>query len=286
MGRVVITGSSGLVGTAVVSYALRETNHHLILADTKPPRNEEFLNHPRVQHFTADLTVPENWTHVCKGADALIHLSAVFVHQVGPWKTHNTNVVLSWNALCAAVEARVTRVALASSVNAIGGLYNKECPGYKYFPVDENHPPLTEESYSVSKLILEAQADCIARANPDIRIASIRPHFVADTKPVLPVDAEGRKDLWGWVNSEAIARAFFLGLEMKEKGVRGHEAFFIVGPEHCCDGNDAKDLANRFYPNTMLKSELSPRQGFFSCSKAEQILGWKHEGGAVPEGNW
>ena len=173
------------------------------------------------------------------------------------------------------------------SINAIGGLYNKECPKYKYFPLDEDHPPLTEESYSLSKQVIEAQADCIARANPDIHIASIRTHFVADKKPTLSAEEEVRKDLWGWTNSEAISRAFFLGLEMKEKGVRGHEAFYIVGPEHCCDGYDAMDLAKRFYPDTPVKTELSRKQGFFSCRKAEQMLGWKHEGGgAVPEGNW
>lgn len=152
--------------------------------------------------------------------------------------------------------------------------------------MDENHPPLAEESYSVSKLILEAQADCIARANPDIHIASIRPHFVADKKPTLPVEGEVRKDLWGWINSQAVARAFFLGLEMKERGLPGHEAFYIVGPEHCCDGSVARDLAKRFYPDTALKTELGPKQGFFSCMKAERMLGWKHEGGAAPVGNW
>jgi len=165
-------------------------------------------------------------------------------------------------------------------------LYNKECPKYKYFPLDEDHPPLTEESYSLSKQVLEAQADCIARLNPDIHIASIRTHFVADKKPTLSAEAEVRKDLWGWTNSEAISRAFLLGLEMKEKGIQGHEAFYIVGPEHCCDEHDAMDLAKRFYPETPVKTELSRKQGFFSCRKAEQMLGWKHEGGAVPEGNW
>lgn len=49
------------------------------------------------------------------GADALIHFAAL----AQPWHasqaaTHNINVSLSYNALCAAVEAGVKRVVMAS----------------------------------------------------------------------------------------------------------------------------------------------------------------------------
>lgn len=141
----------------------------------------------------------------------------------------------------------------------------------------------------MSKLVLEAQADSIARANPSsVYIASIRPHFVTDSKPTLELEAETRKDMWGWTPSESVARACFLGLEMKERGLKpGHERFFIVGEEHCCDGYESMDLAARYYPDTEIRGgKLGPKQGFYSCEKAERVLGWKTEGGANPIGGW
>ncbi|KAF8309897.1 hypothetical protein DL93DRAFT_2062538, partial [Clavulina sp. PMI_390] len=233
---------------------------------------------------------------VLKGADALIHLPAIYGAKWDKFSIGNTNPVLSWNALCSAMDAGIQRVVMMSSINAIGGLFNKECPKFSYFPVDEDHPSIAEDAYSASKQILEVQADCTARlvnqpnSDKKIWIASIRPHFVADEKLKLELDAETRKDLWGWTNREALARACFLALEMKERGVSpGHERFFIVGEEHCCVGQNAMDMAAKYYPNTEIRTEgsrLEPQQGFYSGAKAERLLGWKHTGGENPRKEW
>lgn len=49
------------------------------------------------------------------GAEALIHFAALAQPwHAGPAATHNINVSLSYNALCAAVEAGIKRVVMAS----------------------------------------------------------------------------------------------------------------------------------------------------------------------------
>ena len=118
MGRVVITGCSGVVGSAIVSYTLQFTKHSLVLVDLKPPSSieEEFLKTraDRVERHSLDLRDFSAWAQVMQGADALIHLAAFAQPtHVPPHVTHNTNVTLSYNALQACVEAEVKRVVMA-----------------------------------------------------------------------------------------------------------------------------------------------------------------------------
>lgn len=112
MGRIVITGSSGVVGSAIVSHALATTNHHLVLVDSKPPLVQ--ADSLRVSRVTADLTVYETWRDILEGADALIHLAAFAQpYHATPAVTHDTNVMLSWHALRAAADAGINRVVIA-----------------------------------------------------------------------------------------------------------------------------------------------------------------------------
>lgn len=73
---------------------------------------------------------------------------------------------MSWNALNVAADLGIDRVALASSVNAIGmgmscshsvprrmltrAVFSKR-PRFDYLPVDEAHPYYPEDAYSISK---------------------------------------------------------------------------------------------------------------------------------------
>lgn len=57
MGRIVLTGSSGLVANAVIDYILNETRHDAVLIDAKQPKT--LIEDSRLQYVTADLTDPE-----------------------------------------------------------------------------------------------------------------------------------------------------------------------------------------------------------------------------------
>ncbi len=46
-------------------------------------------------------------------------------------------------------------------MNAIGGAFSQS-PKYDYFPLDEQHPTYAEDPYSLSKWVLEQQADAFA----------------------------------------------------------------------------------------------------------------------------
>lgn len=112
-------------------------------------------------------------------------------------------------------------------------------------------------------------------------IASLRfHHCVPEKKETANQLKESRKDLWGYVLSESAARACLLALDVPW---RGHEVMFVVSNQHSAQGSNAEEMAKTFYPKTKRKSgPLSPSQGFYDCSKAERLLGWKHEGGKQP----
>ncbi|KZT56256.1 NAD(P)-binding protein [Calocera cornea HHB12733] len=283
--KVVITGASGVVGRALVQAALAHTQHTLLLVDLLPPA--EPLTDPRVSYTTADLLDYDVFLRLLQGAGGLVHLAGFANPRLAsPARVCNTNTSLSYNALCAAAEAGVSKVVLASSVNAIGGAWSPGEPQYVYFPVDELHPSTPSDAYSLSKQLLEQQAHSVARAHPWMSITSLRLHAVLPRGQGLHIaNAErARKDLWGWTDPAEAARACLLGLEV---GWKGSEAVFVVMPTHRAGEEDAQEMRERFWPAVEVRTgsgRLEKEQGFYDCGKAERVLGWKAEGGKMPGG--
>ena len=128
--------------------------------------------------------------------------------------------------------------------------------------------------------ISEIQADSIARRYPDMRIASLRLHWAIPNREfACHNDPDARKgDLWGWVQKESGAKAFLLAVTDDGAEWCGHEAFFIAAPD-ITEPFHSKDLHEQFYGDVPIKEgkSLEGRSSFFDSSKAERLLGWKHE---------
>jgi len=229
---------------------------------------------PFVQLDTTDYDAFEK---ALAGCDALIHLAAIpGPHHYPDHVVHNNNVVSSYNALRAAAALGIHRVCQASSINAIGGVYSR-WPKYDYFPVDEEHPTYNEDPYSLSKWICEMQADSIVRRFEDMKIASLRLHGVVSERKISErwqksSDTVARH-LWGYTLSSATARACLLSLTAD---FEGHEPFYIVAPDTMMDV-PSLELKERYFPDVEVRGDLSGNRGFFDCSKAERLLGWRHE---------
>ncbi|HZG68799.1 MAG TPA: hypothetical protein VEZ12_18800, partial [Herpetosiphonaceae bacterium] len=54
------------------------------------------------------------------------------------------------------------------------------------------------------------------------------------------------------------------------------EAFYIVAPDTAVD-QPSLALAERYFPGVQIRGDLSGGRGFFDCSKAERLLGWRHD---------
>ncbi|CAE6396030.1 unnamed protein product [Rhizoctonia solani] len=284
--HIVIAGSSGSVAESLIHITLSSTTHTLTLVDHKSPPEDKKISDPRVKYETRDLRQYKEYAEVVKGADGLVHLAAFAQPYLAtPDVVHNSNVALSFNALQAASEAGIRFVVLASSVNAIGGIYSQERNvKYYYFPVDEKHPSFADDPYALSKSIAELQAEVFARAHPNMSISSLRFHHVVSEKKRLSGEESLKKnslDLWGWTESFAAGRACLLALEVEWTGA---EVMYIIGEEQCVLPGECttEELAKRYFPEATLRKDFGPQEGFFDCSKAERLLGWKHVGGRQP----
>ena len=166
----------------------------------------------------------------------------------------------------------------ASSVNATGLAYSR-WPRFDYFPLDEEHPTYNEDPYSLSKWICEEQGNSFARRYEQMTISSMRFHWVVPERATA-VQAKGysqtdavAKNLWAYTRFNSAARACLLSLTADFKG---HEVFYIAAPDTVAD-IPSLELKQKFFPNVPVRGDLSGNKSFFNSSKAERLLGWKHD---------
>lgn len=277
--RIAVTGSSGLLGGAVVSLAA-QCGHTVVAIDQAEGKGAVLGEQPRgrIVSKLADASSHAELQQAMDGCEALIHLAAnPSPHDAPAHRVHNNNVTSTYNALDIAASQGINRVCLASSVNAIGGAYSRR-PRYNYFPLDELHATFSEDAYSLSKWIGEVQADSIARRFSNMSIASMRFHQVVKSREVAR-SRSGRnpeiaaKHLWGYTTEDAAARACILSLEAT---FVGHEIFYIVAPEIAVN-QETMELCQQFYPQVPIKSDLSGNRALFDSSKAARLLAWRHD---------
>ena len=274
--RIAVTGGTGRVGRAIVEMALAD-GHEVVSIDQTPPTKN--TQQPKLTFIQADLTDYQAFLQAIGGSDALIHMAAIPAPGHHPdHQVHNNNVVTSYNALRAAVEVGITRVCQASSVNATGLAYSR-WPHFDYFPLDEQHPTYNEDPYSLSKWICEEQGYSFARRYEKMVIASLRFHGVVPKRSDMVqalhhghTDAM-TKNLWAYTLSEAASRSCLLSLTAD---FTGHEVFYIVAPDTITN-TASLELKEKFYPDVPVRGDLSGNKSFFDSSKAERMLGWKHD---------
>ncbi|WOO84293.1 Putative dihydroflavonol 4-reductase [Vanrija pseudolonga] len=291
--KIAITGCTGIIGTHVVRYAL-EQGHDVVAID-RAPRDKGLaaigITDEGFKYVEADATDYDAFKAAAEGCTALIHLAAVYtlrapdgtiLREVPQHVIHNTNTAMSWNALSVAQALGIKRVAMASSVNAVGMIFSN-LPQFDYIPLDEKHPLYPEDAYSVCKRESEIQCEAFARRYPGMRIASLRFHWVIpDSLAYDPVALDEKKgterDLWGWVSTSQTARACLLSLTAPESTFPpGHEAFFIVAPT-AVQRRLSSELLEEHYPEIKdIRRTFTGNEGFYDVSKAEKMLGWKEK---------
>ncbi|HHY49011.1 MAG TPA: NAD(P)-dependent oxidoreductase [Alphaproteobacteria bacterium] len=267
-----MTGGSGGIGRAITAAALARGDE-IVSID----RVEAAERHDGVRYVVADMSEYDKLVEAFSGCDAVVHMAAIPSPGRHPdHVVHNNNVVGSYNALRAAVENGIMRICQASSVNAIGHSYSRS-PRYDYFPIDEQHPNYGEDPYSLSKWICEQQGDAFARRYEGIRIASMRFHWVvperAKAARAFNPDPSPAHHLWAYTRFDSAARACLMSLEAP---FTGHEAFYIVAPDTTMDV-PSRELAARHFPDVPIRGEFAGNASFFNSSKAERMLGWKHD---------
>jgi UDP-glucose 4-epimerase len=270
--RIAVTGGNGDLGRTLVPFLITQ-GHDVVSIDLALPPELR----PGVRHLVGDAADFGQLLGCLRDCEAVVHLAAIRSPQHHPEHTvYATNTVASYNLLSAAATLGIARVCLASSVNATGAAFSRQ-PRFDYFPLDEAHPTYCEDPYSLSKWVLEQQADAFVRRFDWLRVASLRFHWILDSEQHARAVSSGSpfvwRHLWAYTNTQAAARAC---LQAVTADFSGHQVCYIVAPRTVMDEPSAA-LAARHFPDTPIRGELADNAGFFNCTKAERVLGWRHE---------
>ncbi|MEA2395846.1 MAG: UDP-glucose 4-epimerase [Solirubrobacteraceae bacterium] len=167
--RVVVTGATGNVGTALVRALGRDDAVEEIVGVA---RRRPAWNAPKTTWAPADVA-RDDLEAVLRGADAVVHLAWLIQPSRDERVTRAVNVEGSARVFDAAARAGVGAIVHASSV----GTY---APGPKDRAVDESWPATGVPSsfYSRHKAEVERRLDAFEQAHPEIRVARLRPGLI------------------------------------------------------------------------------------------------------------
>lgn len=193
--KVVITGASGNMGTALLRSIPRDGPELVAIARRRPPRGR--APYDRARWVECDIGDPAAATLLPKvfaGADVVVHLAwAVHPQRTDPPLTR-TNADGTANVLHAVAAAGVRQVVCASSVAAY-------TPAPRWSRVDEQWScgGLPASAYSRGKAELEAQLDEFEHRRPTVRVARIRPCAV--------VQGDAAAEMGEWLFGRWLPRA-------------------------------------------------------------------------------
>ena len=151
MSRVLLTGAAGHIG--------RATAARLIVAgwDVRAIDLAPDAEIAGAEYRRCDILNYADVLAAMQGCDAVIHMAAIRNPGLAPGHdVFRVNAAGTFNVFEAAAAVGIRRVVQASSINALGCYYNLGDFAPQYFPIDEAHPSLTTDPYSLSKVVGES----------------------------------------------------------------------------------------------------------------------------------
>jgi nucleoside-diphosphate-sugar epimerase len=268
MARVVVTGGSGKAGRAVVRH-LVEHGHDVLSADLV--RSSE-LDCEQVQ---ADVTDLGEALELLRGAEAVVHLAAIPAPGLRPdERTFRVNTASTYNVFSAASTLGLRRVVWASSETVLGLPFDREQP--RYAPIDEEHPPLPNSSYALSKLISEEMARQFGRWTGipfvGLRFSNVMEPGDYERFSTFWDDAVIRKwNLWGYVDARDVAQSCRLALEVELDAAE----VFIVAAADTVMNRPSLDLLAEVFPDVPVRGEVGEFETLLGIAKARRVLGYE-----------
>jgi len=172
--RIVVTGATGNLGTAVMAALAADAAVESIVAVARrrPAEDASVAADGRVTFVAADVA-EDDLADDFLGADAVIHLAWLFQPTHRPDITWRANVIGTSRVLDAAADAGVQAVVCASSIAAYS-------PRSSDAPVTEDWPThgASSASYAREKAYVERLLDAFEARHQDHRVVRMRPAFI------------------------------------------------------------------------------------------------------------
>ena len=173
--RVLVTGSSGMIGSQIVS-DLETQGHDVVKYDLT--NNQDILDSDTLLDAT-------------QGCDAIVHSAALLGSpEQNASKIMETNLHGTWNILSAAQEMEIARVVFISSVDALGVFKGERPPDY--LPLNDDHPCYPTTPYAISKTLAEDMCRLVANST-NVSVVCLRPPGVWTEKTYTWIQSERAK---------------------------------------------------------------------------------------------
>ncbi|SEM21102.1 Nucleoside-diphosphate-sugar epimerase [Mesobacillus persicus] len=271
MKKVVVTGGSGLLGSAVIEEFL-EHGYEVLNADIKYPKVE------LCKTVITDLTNLGEVYGVLAGADAVVHLAAIPVAYSHPNEvTFQNNVMSTYNILEAAGNLGIKKAVISSSESSYGICFSKQNLKPQYVPIDEDHPQLPEESYGLSKIVNENTADMIHRRT-GMQVVSFRlgnvisPEMYKNFPGFIHNPEERKPILWSYIDTRDAASAYRLAVETDGLG----SVALNIGADETSMDIESKQLMETCFPDVKdFRRDLTGFEPLLNNEKAKKLLNWK-----------
>ncbi len=277
--RICVTGATGKAGRAAVR-ELRQQGYQVVATDNRLSSDDVAAGVLR-----ADLTDYGQATEVLRGTDAVVHLANIPAPGLStPAVTFNDNITMNFNVFHAAASLGLARVVWASSETTLGlpfGGGREQVPGGtgappRYVPVDEDHFPVPNTTYALSKVASETLAEQISRWSGipfvGLRISNIMELHDYERFSSYWPDAHLRKwNLWGYVDVRDVAVACRLGLEADVTG--SHNV--IIAAADTVMNRSSGELLTEVFPDAPLTREIGEFSTLLAIDGATQLLGYQ-----------
>jgi nucleoside-diphosphate-sugar epimerase len=277
--RICVTGATGKAGRA----AVRELRHHgyqVIATDNRLTSDDVAAGVLR-----ADLTDYGQATEALRGTDAVVHLANIPAPGLStPAVTFNANATMNFNVFHAAASLRLARVVWASSETTLGlpfGHGREQVPGGigappRYVPVDEDHFPVPNTTYALSKVASETLAEQISRWSDipfvGLRISNIMElHDYERFSSFWPDPHLRQWNLWGYVDVRDVAAACRLGLEADVTGSQN----VIIAAADTVMNRPTREVLAEVFPDVPLTREIGEFDTLLAIDGAKQLLGYQ-----------
>jgi nucleoside-diphosphate-sugar epimerase len=277
--RICVTGATGKAGRAAVR-ELREHGYEVVATDAALTGADVLAGVLR-----ADLTDYGQATEVLRGTDAVVHLANIPAPgQSTPAVTFNSNVTMNFNVFHAAAALGLSKVVWASSETTLGLLFGgiqEQIPGIaggppRYLPVDEDHFPVPNTTYALSKVVSETIAEQISRWSDipfvGLRISNIMELHDYEKFPSYWPDPHLRKwTVWGYVDVRDVAAACRLGLEADVTGSQN----VIIAAADTVMNRPSRDVIAEVFPDVPFTREIGEFGTLLAVDRAKQVLGYE-----------
>jgi len=276
--RILVTGGSGKLGTAVVS-GLTQAGHSVVNLDVAGERGPGFLR--------VDLTDYGQVVDAFSGVDdkydavdAVVHLAAIPAGGIqADSATFHNNMNATFNVFQAARRAGIEKIVYASSETLLGIPLDID-PAY--LPLDEDFPSRPESMYAVTKHLEEELAQKLVRWDPKLSITALRFSNV-----MVEADYAGfeefqddpslrRWNAWGYIDARDGAQAVLKALEAAAPGFDR----FIIAAADTVMRTPSAELAAVGFPDVELTREVTGNESLLSIEKARRVLGYE------PQHSW